>query len=92
MKNIFLAKTLFYISIFNGLYFFLAFNGVIQKLNSPIVNALFELITIPLIILQLIIFLLSLYKQFVNAKQTSFFLIGTILISLLIFVFLFITK
>jgi hypothetical protein len=63
-----LSKILFALSLFSVGYFTLAFTKFFSNLNSNFVNALFELFTLPLIVLQIFLFAFSVYQLFKKQK------------------------
>jgi hypothetical protein len=83
MKN--MPKILLALSLFSVGYFTLAFTKSFSNLNSHFVNALFELFTLPLIVLQGFLLGFSAYQLF--KKQKPFFIFFLVLaFSLSIFI------
>ena len=67
------SKKLFFVSIALLIYFLSVFTGIVHKIDFPVVGAIYELITIPLILLVFAVFLYTLF-QFIIKKQRNYYL------------------
>lgn len=83
-----LSKKILIISIGLLLYFALAFSGLTAKIDLAVVDVIYELITIPLILLVLTIFLFTLF-QFIIKRKANFYLISSSVINFLIIILMF---
>ena len=81
MRNNNLTKGVFYLTFLVSGYFLLAFTGVLQNADSKIIDALFELLTIPLILIILAIFIFSIYQLVAKHVGLTFYPIANILMS-----------
>ncbi len=84
MKAYTYINFVFYFSIFSACYFLLAFKGIPTKLNWVVLNAVFELITLPLILLQFL-FLVYAINGLIKRYQPKLLLVAILLISISIF-------
>lgn len=85
------TKNLFFVTLITSIYFVLAFTGILAKLQTiTLIGAVAELITIPLIILLVIIFLFSLYQLFAKRNRISGYSIITLSLSFSIIALMFI--
>lgn len=85
MKNVNLPRILLASSFFSFGYFILAFTKSFSSLNSHFVNGLFELFTLPLIVLQFFLLTYSTYQLFKKQKPLLiYFLILTTSLSIII--------
>ncbi|MCX3265855.1 hypothetical protein [Pedobacter agri] len=85
------TKNLFFVTLITSIYFVLAFTGILAKLQAiTLIGAVAELITIPLIILLVIIFLFSLYQLFTKRNRISGYSIVTLSLSFSIIALMFI--
>jgi hypothetical protein len=85
MKNMNLPKILLALSLLSVGYFTLAFTKSFSNLNSNFVNALFELFTLPLIVLQGFLLGFSAYQLFKKQKPLLIYFL-VLIFSLSIFI------
>jgi len=89
MKHDLQIKNIFYLTLFAGCYFLLAFNGVLQSTSSKLIGGLFELFTIPLILLIVAIFVFSLYQFLIKGIKLTFYSSANLLVSSIVIVAMF---
>ncbi len=87
------TKNIFFVTLITSIYFVLAFTGILAKLQTiTLIGAVSELITIPLIILLIVIFLFSLYQLFTKRNHISGYSVITLSLSFSIITLMFIIK
>ena len=81
MRNNNLTKGVFYLTLLVSGYFLMAFTGILQNADSKLIGALFELLTIPLILIIVAIFIFSIYQLVAKHVELTFYPIANILMS-----------
>lgn len=89
MKLQIISKKMFLASIGLLVYFSLLFTGLTAKIDWAVFGAIYEFVTIPLILLVAAIFLFASF-QFLIKRKTNFYLVSSCIISLMIIILMFI--
>ena len=92
MRNNKVMKIVFYLTLLASGYFLLVFNGVLQNSGSKIIGALFELITIPFILMIAAIFIFSTYQLVTKHVKLTFYPIASALLSGIVILSMFFIK
>jgi hypothetical protein len=85
-------KTFFYLTLFTGFYFLLAFTGVFANADSKVVGAVYELLTIPLIVWLAFVTVFSLYGVLIKRNKINFYSLASVLISAVVMTTMFAMK
>jgi len=83
------VKNIFYITLFAGCYFVLAFTGVFQHVDSKLVGGLFELFTIPLLLFLVFALLYSFYLLVIKHSKPRLYIVTSLIISFAVIVAMF---
>ena len=92
MQHSILVKKVFYLTVFLTFYFLLAFTGVLKHLDSKLAGGLFELLTIPLIVLLAGVFVFSFYLLFIRRTKLTVYTLVSFLVSAAIISAMFFVK
>lgn len=76
-----MARNIFYLTLFAGIYFLLGFTGVFIQADSKLIGGLVELFTIPLIILLVVCFAYSVHAVLTRRLKPTFYSFASLLIS-----------
>ncbi|WP_461788439.1 hypothetical protein [Pedobacter sp.] len=91
MKNQALSKNIFLASIGLLIYFTFAFTGLVAKLDFAIIGAIYELITIPLILVVVALFAFATFQLLVK-KKANFYNVASSVITMSIIVLMFVIQ
>jgi hypothetical protein len=76
-----LSKKLFYITLVAGCYFTLVFTGLMRSVDFVVLGAIFELFTIPLIVITLAIFIYLIVEVFIRQRTKNIYAYCSLVIS-----------
>jgi len=81
-----LSIYIFYSTLFIGCYFLLAFTGFYKSTECVLIGVMFEMLTIPLMLLLSSVLVFSIYCLIFKKIRPNFYLISSVLVSCIVIV------